>query len=185
MAKRERAPKVRKPFYRRVWFGMLIIFLGIAAIGMSGNESEVSKPEPVKVESQTNALVQTPTKTETPIPTVAESKPAEVKKEDSVPREFKSALQKAQVYSDSMSMSKLGVYDQLTSEHGEGFPADAAQYAVDNVKADWKENAAKKAKIYANEMSMSDSAVYEQLISEYGEQFTSEEARYGVDSLDD
>lgn len=30
-------------------------------------------------------------------------------------------------------MSKKGIYDQLTSEYGEAFPADAAQYAVDNL----------------------------------------------------
>lgn len=30
-----------------------------------------------------------------------------------------------------MHMSKAGIYDQLTSEYGEGFEADAAQYAID------------------------------------------------------
>ncbi len=32
-----------------------------------------------------------------------------------------------------MHMSKAGIYDQLTSEYGEGFEADAAQYAIDNL----------------------------------------------------
>jgi hypothetical protein len=40
-----------------------------------------------------------------------------------------------------MHMSKQGIYDQLTSEYGEDFSADAAQYAIDNVQADWKQNA--------------------------------------------
>ena len=47
-----------------------------------------------------------------------------------------------------MHMSKQGIYDQLTSEYGEKFPADAAQYAIDNVEADWNANALEKAKLY-------------------------------------
>lgn len=33
-----------------------------------------------------------------------------------------------------MSMPKRGIYDQLVSEHGKKFPAEEAQYAVDNLK---------------------------------------------------
>ena len=46
-----------------------------------------------------------------------------------------------------MHMSKAGIYDQLTSEHGEKFSAEAAQYAVDNLNADYNENALAKAKV--------------------------------------
>lgn len=83
-----------------------------------------------------------------------------------------------------MHMSKAGIYDQLTSEYGENFPSEAAQYAVDNIVFDWKEAALKKAEIYAETMSMSDSAIYDQLISEYGEKFTKEEAQYAIDNLE-
>ena len=82
-----------------------------------------------------------------------------------------------------MNMSKAGVYDQLTSEYGEKFTAEEAQYAVDNVKADWEENALKKAETYQKMMSMSPSAIYDQLTSEYGEKFTAEEAQYAIDHL--
>lgn len=82
-----------------------------------------------------------------------------------------------------MHMSKSGVYDQLTSEYGENFPVEAAQYAIDNIVFDWKGNALKKAETYAETMSMSDAAIYDQLISEYGEKFTPEEAQYAVDNL--
>lgn len=98
--------------------------------------------------------------------------------------EQKNALAKAQSYSDTMHMSKQGIYDQLTSEYGEQFPADAAQYAIDNVKADWKANALAKAKSYQETMNMSKKAIYDQLISKYGEQFTAEEAQYAIDNLD-
>lgn len=43
-----------------------------------------------------------------------------------------------------MNMSKVGIYEQLVSEYGENFPKEAAQYAIDNIKFDWKENALKK-----------------------------------------
>jgi hypothetical protein len=103
--------------------------------------------------------------------------------EPSVPTEYLNALEKAGAYSD-MNMSKKGIYDQLTSEYGEGFPEDAAQYAIDNLDADYKANALAKAKVYFEDMSMSKNAVYDQLISEYGEQFTKEEAQYAIDHLE-
>lgn len=81
-------------------------------------------------------------------------------KEDSIPREYKSALKKAESYAETMYMSKAGIYDQLTSEYGENFPAEAAQYAIDNIKWDWNANALEKAKSYAEMMDMSDSAIY-------------------------
>ena len=82
-------------------------------------------------------------------------------------------------------MSKKAIYDQLTSEYGEKFPADAAQYAIDNIQADWNANALEKAKSYQKLMSMSKSAIYDQLISEYGEKFTKEQAQYAIDHLQD
>ena len=82
-----------------------------------------------------------------------------------------------------MHMSKKAIYDQLTSEYGEHFPADAAQYAVDTLEWDYKENAYEKAKIYQDTMSMSINNIKEQLTSEYGEQFTEEEAQYAIDKL--
>lgn len=95
----------------------------------------------------------------------------------------KNALKKAETYSSTMHMSKKGIYKQLTSQYGEKFTAEEAQYAVDNMKADWNANALAKAKTYQERMHMSKEKVYEQLTSEYGEQFTAEEAQYAVDNL--
>lgn len=105
-------------------------------------------------------------------------------KKDDIPTEYKSALKKAISYSDSMNMSKRAIYEQLTSEYGEKFSEDAAQYAIDNMVEDWKGNALKKAQSYQKEMSMSPAAIYDQLISEYGERFTEEEAQYAIDNLE-
>lgn len=166
--------KNKKPFYKKVWFWLFaVIIIGIMGNAVSndskldtGNKQEVSQNQ----------------KTEENAP-VKENAQVKEKVED-VPTEYKSALKKAKVYSDNMSMSKVGLYDQLTSEYGEKFTAEAAQYAIDNINADWNKNALNKAKIYQKDMAMSPSAIYDQLISEYGEKFTPEEAQYAIDNLE-
>ena len=100
-----------------------------------------------------------------------------------VPTEYKSALSKATSYANTQHMSKQGVYDQLVSEYGEKFSASAAQYGIDNVKADWNANALAKAKSYQSQQSMSPAAIHDQLTSEYGEQFTQAEADYAIQHL--
>ena len=97
--------------------------------------------------------------------------------------EEKNALRKAESYSNTMHMSKKGIYNQLTSSI-EGFTKEAAQYAIDNIDADWNANALEKAKSYQNTMSMSKNAIYNQLTSAV-EGFTSEEAQYAIDHLED
>ena len=93
------------------------------------------------------------------------------------------ALRKAESYSKTMHMSKQGIYNQLTSAI-EGFSDEEAQYAIDNIKADWNKNALEKAKSYQQTMSMSKNAIYNQLTSSI-EGFTNEEAQYAIDHLDD
>ena len=98
--------------------------------------------------------------------------------------EEKKALKKAEFYSSTAHMSKKGIYEQLTSEYGENFTKEAAQYAIDNIEADWNLNALEKAKNYQSTANMSKKAIYEQLISDYGEKFTKSEAQYAIDHLD-
>lgn len=99
--------------------------------------------------------------------------------------EQKNALKKAESYSSMMHMSKAKIYEQLTSEYGEGFTVEAAQYAIDNIVADWNANALAKAKSYQTTMNMSKQKIYQQLTSEYGEAFTTAEAQYAIDNLED
>lgn len=96
--------------------------------------------------------------------------------------EEKNALKKAETYSDTLHMSKQGIYNQLTSSV-EGFTKEAAQYAIDNIEADWNKNALEKAKSYQTSMSMSSKAIYNQLTSSV-EGFTKSEAQYAIDNLD-
>ncbi|EOW2676903.1 Ltp family lipoprotein [Enterococcus faecalis] len=95
------------------------------------------------------------------------------------------ALAKAHQYSSVMHMSKAAIYDQLTSEYGEKFSAEAAQYAIDNMIADFNANALAKAKEYQESMAMSPEEIREQLTSEYGEKFTPEEADYAIQHLNE
>ncbi len=100
-----------------------------------------------------------------------------------IPAEYQNALNKANDYSNSMYMSKAAIYDQLTSAYGEHFSPEAAQYAIDNIVADWSLNALQKAKDYSDTMYMSKAAIYDQLLSDSGEKFTQTEAQYAVDNL--
>ena len=149
--------KNKKPIYKRVWLWIIAFFI---AIGVAAAGSDSGNVEPIQE-------------------TIAENKV-----EDNIPKEYKSALKKAKIYSDTAYMSKAALYRQLTSEFGEKFTSEAAQYAIDNVEADWKENALKKAKLYQETMAMSPNAIYNQLTSEFGEMFTAEEAQYAIDNLE-
>ena len=98
-------------------------------------------------------------------------------KEDDVPREYESALRKAESYLDMFSMSAQGVRDQL--EHDE-FGQDAIDYALENLETDWNEQAKKSAESYTELFDMSDAKLYDQLIYKG---FTEEQAQAGVDGL--
>lgn len=102
-----------------------------------------------------------------------------------VPREYQSALNQAQSYSNTMHMSEAAIYDQLISEYGGQFNSDAAQYAIENVNADYYYNALESAKSYSETMDMSSDAIYDQLISDYGGKFTEDQASYAVQHLYD
>ncbi|WP_239724680.1 MULTISPECIES: Ltp family lipoprotein [unclassified Mammaliicoccus] len=104
--------------------------------------------------------------------------------DDEVSREYKNALNSAKNYQEILPMSKAGLFDQLTSSAGDQYPEDAAQYAIDNLKADYKENALKAAENYEDIMPMSDSELFDQLTSDAGDKYTNEEAQYAIDNLD-
>ena len=99
-------------------------------------------------------------------------------------KEFQNALKKAQSYSEMMFMSKARIYDQLTSEYGEQFPADAAEWALEHLDVDYYSNALKNAENYNKTMHMSKARLFDQLTSEYGEQFEEDEAQYAIDNLE-
>ena len=180
--------KNKKAIYKRPWFIVLAIIIILGTVGESSYEdSTVANNKTIsEVEQNQDKEISNNQGEEKDVLVKENEEKVEEKEEkvEEVPKEYKSALRKAKVYSDTMSMSKEGLYDQLTSEYGEKFSDEAAQYAMDNLEADWNKNALKKAKTYSDTMSMSKAGLYDQLTSEYGEKFTEEEAKYAIDNLD-
>lgn len=160
---------------------VLTFFAVILALFIILIVAALNSDSPSSNDSENESKITTPsyvTENTEPDTTEAETQP-------DIPIEYKNALRGAQIYSDSMHMSKQAIYDQLISEYGGQFSEDAAQYAVDNVIADYKENALEQAKTYQNSMHMSREAIRDQLTSDYGGQFTQEEADYAIDHLDE
>lgn len=150
----------KKPFYKRVWFWILVvlvIFIGSAVVS-GGNDSSSSSSSSSSDKSSSSSSSH-----------VSATKVA--------------ALKSAQTYSDTMHMSKQGIYDQLTSDAGDKFDDASAQYAVDHVKADWNKNALKAAESYQKDQNMSPEAIRDQLTSDAGDKFTQDQADYAVSHL--
>ncbi|OAV62855.1 Ltp family lipoprotein [Enteractinococcus helveticum] len=185
--------KTKKPIWKRWWMIVLYVIVGIGVIsnlaggGDSEAEAEPSFSPSVVEQTQDAESEETEEAEVETTPEEVEEEPAEVVEEepveDDVPSEHRSALRSAETYSDMMHMSKAGIFDQLTSEYGGQFTEEAAQYAVDNVEADWNNNALESAITYQDTMAMSPAAIHDQLTSEYGGQFTTEEADYAIANL--
>ena len=180
-----KSAEIAKSAAKKNWFirhKVLTVLLAIIGIAIISNATGGDKKNTASITTKPNNTQSAAAAAKTPAPTPA---PTPAAKEPSVPAEYKSALSKATLYSNTQYMSKQGVYDQLTSEYGEKFSAAAAQYAIDNMKADWNANALAKANMYQSQQSMSPAAVHDQLTSAYGEKFTAAEADYAVQHLND
>ena len=73
----------------------------------------------------------------------------------------------------SSHISKKGLFDQLTSEYGEGFAKQDVTFALNHVKDDYNAEAREAAESYLDSGHFSHNSLMDQLTSEYGEQFTS------------
>lgn len=176
--------KKRNPFLLGC-LGLLLLFVLLGACGSMFGLNDTDKKEDATTEEKTTeekATNEAKTEEKTETEEVATEAPTTEEKKDEATREQKAALGKAKTYSDMMHLSKQGIINQLTSEI-EGFSPEDAQYAVDNLKADYKQNALKKAEDYAKTQNMSNDAIFNQLTSDI-EGFTAEEAQYAVDNLE-
>lgn len=177
-------PQLKKPFYKRWWFIAIVSIVVIAAIGRALEEGKTSSSKSASQSQnapEAKAAPQAQSASEAAAPAATPTPEAEPK----VPREYENALESAKSYSDVMHMSKKGIYDQLISPYADKFSAEAAQYAVDNLQADYNANALAKAKEYQETMHMSSQAIRDQLTSEHGEKFTASEADYAIAHLND
>lgn len=159
-------------YQRSTVITIVVVLLTLVAVlvALSGcSTSEPVEPAPEAVETTSVEVVEP---TATPEPT-----------EDAVPSEFLAAVAKAQLYVETMPFSEEGLYDQLTSEMGEQFSPEAAQYAINMIEVNWDEEALEAALIYLEDLHMSPDAIHEQLVHPNGNQFTEEQADYAVANL--
>ena len=168
--------KNKKPIYKRVWFWIVAVIVVVGTSGGSdtdnSKETNSGNAESVQEVSQSNSEN-----------TIVENESKD-KVEDNVPEEYKSALEKAKSFTDEMNLSKVRLYEMLTSTsdyYDTHFSAEAAQYAVDNVGVDWKESALKRAKLYRKAVSLSTEGIYDELTAM---EYTEEEIQYAIDNLD-
>jgi hypothetical protein len=161
-------------------FGVLLIIGGLSNLFNSNNSqtnSNINTPSTDNVVNQQNT--QTPPSqntgaTSTPSQT---TKPIAEEQSDKATMGEKNALKKAQSYLDVMAFSYSGLIKQLEYE---GFTHQEAEYGVNNVEADWNEQAALKAQSYLDVMPFSRDGLIKQL--EY-EGFTKAQAEYGVQAV--
>ncbi|AEF25728.1 Ltp family lipoprotein [Streptococcus parauberis] len=197
MTKSDENGKIEIPFNQKKFIPVLVVtsLLVITAIFAPKKEEakKVASPESKvekKIEPKKTKKVEDKNETKASADKKAkkaeqEKKIEELKKaEESVPREFANALDSAENYVFMSGFSKQGLYDQLTSEYGDKYPAEAAQYAIDNIKVDWKNEALESANTYQKISPMSNQGLIDQLTSPYGDKFTLEEAQYAVENLD-
>ena len=177
MARQASGVEAGRPWWKKKRF---VIPLAIVALFVV---LAVLNPPPPESAGSATALPSAPSAPATSTPALSQTTQAAEPTTAEVPAEYASALVKAQMYSDTMHMSKAKLTEQLTSEFGEKFPKAAADYAVEHVNADWNANALAKAKSYRDGMHMSNAAIRKQLVSEYGEQFTAAEADYAMREL--
>lgn len=96
------------------------------------------------------------------------------------------ALDDAMFYSDNQRMSKAAIYEQLGSEEYGLYTPEAAQYAMDNLVADYKVNALEAGKMLMEaDASLTKEEVRDYLGSTgtYGGKFTPEETAYAYENL--
>lgn len=157
----------------------IIAQLDASAIDTAPITNTSQEESPLSLETSIDQASDTNSGTDLQIPAIEQA----ASDNQDIPAEYQNALSKANDYSNSMYMSKAAIYNQLTSAYGEHFSPEAAQYAIDNIVADWNSNALQKAKDYSDTMYMSKAAIYDQLLSDNGEKFTQTEAQYAVDNL--
>lgn len=172
-AKIARAEEKARKKASRAWYAKkrfivpiaLVVLIGLTNTLNSGNtDSTVS-------ESTSSATDEGAAQTEE---TTAESETQDYGSE--TPGQ-KNARGSAESYLQFQAFSKLGLIDQLLFED---YSKEDAEYAVNILDVDWKEQAVKKAESYLETMAFSQKGLLEQL--QY-EKFTDEEAEYGVSNI--
>ena len=170
-----------------------IVLLLLSALLVGCGSS--SQPEAAAVESVSKSTTESSSTETTPEETPEETPEAtpEVTEEpdptEGFTTEQKNAIRSAKDYLSFSGFSKAGLFEQLSSEYGDKYPVEVAEFAVqyleDNELVDWAEQAIKSAESYLSLTGFSRVGLIDQLTSEYGDQFTEEEASAAVQYLED
>ncbi|WP_254630213.1 Ltp family lipoprotein [Cellulomonas sp. GbtcB1] len=153
----------------------------VETVGAAGEVESQAPSAGIKVEPGTSVVI-TVVDREAEAAAAAAAAAAEAARIGSVSQQnaYRSAVQ----YLDYSAFSRAGLIGQLTSEYGEGYPPEDAEFAVARLEAeggvDWNAEAAESAASYLEYSAFSRQGLLDQLTSQYGEQFTPEQAEYGV-----
>jgi colicin import membrane protein len=176
-----------RPWFKkkRWWAVGALAFFGIAGALGSDDQPTVTAGTPTETsvtsEAEPTPSETTPPETTTSEPTAEittvepEPEPEPVEPELSVSQQ--QAIRSAEDYLDYTAFSRSGLITQLEFE---GFSAEEATFAVDNITVDRNEQAAKSAEQYLEYTSFSRSGLITQL--EF-EGFTREQATFGADAV--
>jgi hypothetical protein len=170
-----------------IWAGLILIMtITIATSDGTKKGYEAGAVDALndttKATSEVSDAVKTPEPTKSPKPTVAPTKPPEptvtpvvVQESASESSSQRNAVRTAKDYLDYAAFSRQGLIKQLAFDK---YPDADAEYAVDQIGADWNEQAAKTAIAYLDYSAFSKQELIKQL--EF-DGYTSEQAIYGVD----
>ena len=150
--------KALRPWFQKKRFIVPLALVAIMGISVASNPGSSETP-------QSESSVTTPESSET-----TETQ------EEAVTETIgqKNARESAESYLDFSAFSRQGLIDQLEFEE---YSTEDAEYAVDALDVDWKEQAAKSAESYLEFSTFSREGLIDQLVFEG---YTQEEAEFGV-----
>ena len=155
----------KKPWFKKWWGVGLIAFAVLVVLGVAfggGGDTDT-----VTADESTASAEQTPGDKEEPAEelTVAQA----------------NALGSAEDYLSFSAFSKKGLVNQLSSDI-EGYDKADAEWAVEQLDVDWKEQAARSAESYLEFSSFSRSGLINQLTADI-EGYTKAQAEYAADAV--
>lgn len=162
---------VKSPIYKRTSFiivltAIITVLVTLVVLYSINSNDKIVVDKPIETIVESPETQGEPSKPEDPNIIIEE-----------VPREFKSALEKAGRYIDSSDFSEKGLRAQLEYEK---YPTESIDYALKNVIVDYNKEALGIAQKHLKKIPMSDEGIKEQL--EF-EGFTKEQAEYAIKNL--
>lgn len=154
--------------------GLIVVAIIIIGVVAAVADNSVGRGHPVKAAATPSAAVTTPAQ---PVSTEPASPPP-----PSLTQAQKQIITSAASYlTDGQGFSERGLFDQLTSASGEGFPRHLARWVLRRIDASgavsWNHQAVLAARGYLQSgQGFSCSGLIDQLSSPYGDQFTRAQA---------